>query len=293
MFGQCQASIVLRERPEKILPFLEVPLKRRLGIVATLGILILLATYGLLIFLSRNSLIVDGKTYVRYSFRKDTVQNLLDSFNIEVGTIDIVKPDLTQKLRWGEQVKVIRVKETSEEAVEEIDFVLNWKRKTTRNLRPVEIQDGYRKRMIWTIWHVTHDGVEMKTKRRIKSIKKIPVKRLVFIDKNNFPDKVYDLSKAKKVTVIATAYWKGDPQVPGDTTYLGHKVQRGLVAVDPTVIPLGYRLYVPGYGYAYSSDTGSAIKGKRIDLFVESKKASREWEHRKVDVYILEKAEEW
>ena len=81
--------------------------------------------------------------------------------------------------------------------------------------------------------------------------------------------------------------------MPGEYTFLDHYVQRGLVAVDQKVIPLRSRLYIPGYGYAYASDTGSAIKGKRIDLFVESKQASRRWEHVPVDVYILEKAQKW
>ena len=41
------------------------------------------------------------------------------------------------------------------------------------------------------------------------------------------------LSQARKVRVVATAYWKGDPKVPGTVTFTGRTVQRGLVAVDP------------------------------------------------------------
>jgi 3D (Asp-Asp-Asp) domain-containing protein len=66
-----------------------------------------------------------------------------------------------------------------------------------------------------------------------------------------------------------------------------------LVAVDPKVIPLRTRLYVKGYGYAYAADTGSAIKGSRIDLAVKDKKEEIRFNRKKITVYILEKAKSW
>jgi 3D (Asp-Asp-Asp) domain-containing protein len=67
-----------------------------------------------------------------------------------------------------------------------------------------------------------------------------------------------------------------------------------LVAVDPKVIPLRTRLYVPGYGYGYAADTGSRIKGNRIDLAVKDRKEERRYYmHRKMTVFILEKDTRW
>jgi 3D (Asp-Asp-Asp) domain-containing protein len=65
--------------------------------------------------------------------------------------------------------------------------------------------------------------------------------------------------------MLATGY---SPQEPGldDHTASGMKAQHGVVAVDPRVIPLGTRLNVEGYGNCIAGDTGSAIKGNRIDL---------------------------
>jgi len=74
---------------------------------------------------------------------------------------------------------------------------------------------------------------------------------------------------------------------------LGHKLQRGLVAVDPKVIPLGSRLYVSGYGYAFAADTGSRIKGLRIDLAVKDKYEEARFNRHDVPVYILDKASLW
>jgi 3D (Asp-Asp-Asp) domain-containing protein/peptidoglycan hydrolase CwlO-like protein len=69
----------------------------------------------------------------------------------------------------------------------------------------------------------------------------------------------------KVMTMVATAY---SPEEPGldDHTASGMRATRGVVAVDPRVIPLGTRLNVEGYGNCIAGDTGSAIKGNRIDL---------------------------
>lgn len=246
-----------------------------------------------LIFISRNTLVYDDRTVHHYSFLKGTVQGLLDQYKVEVSSKDIITPALDQTIRWGQKIRVIRVTESFEKKTESVDFVLDWKRRTTKNLRNVEIQDGHKENKTWFVKRVFHDGQEVESQESPKKTRKTVLQRLVLLDPRGKPEIIYDLSKCRKMTIVATAYWVGDPKVPGTVTYSGHNVERGLVAVDPKVIPLGWRLYVPGYGYAYSSDTGSAIIGKRIDLFVESKAASKRWEYNKVTVYLLEKAKKW
>ncbi|GFN21729.1 3D domain-containing protein [Thermanaeromonas sp. C210] len=87
----------------------------------------------------------------------------------------------------------------------------------------------------------------------------------------------------KILEVEATAYTHtGNPTATGIYPY------RGIVAVDPRVIPLGTRLYVEGYGYAWAQDTGGLIKGHRIDVFMETEKEALQWGRRRVRVHILE-----
>lgn len=86
------------------------------------------------------------------------------------------------------------------------------------------------------------------------------------------------------VYMESTAY----SPLAGSHTASGSAVAVGLVAVDPSVIPLGTRLYVEGYGYAYAADTGGAIKGNRIDLFFDSEWQCNQWGRRTVKVYILD-----
>lgn len=90
----------------------------------------------------------------------------------------------------------------------------------------------------------------------------------------------------RTLTMTATAYTKYDDGC-GDITARGHKLRRGLVAVDPKVIPLGTRLFVAGYGYAIADDTGGAIKGNRIDLAFENRDEALRFGVQKVMVYIL------
>lgn len=85
----------------------------------------------------------------------------------------------------------------------------------------------------------------------------------------------------------ASAYTAEDPG-NGAYTSRGNRLRKGLVAVDPRVIPLGARLYIEGYGYAIADDTGGYIKGHRIDLAYESRQEALLFGRRTVPVYILD-----
>lgn len=92
--------------------------------------------------------------------------------------------------------------------------------------------------------------------------------------------------------MTATAY------TGGGLTSMGIKVVRdpnGLstIAVDPSVIPLGSKVYIPGYGYAIAADTGGAIKGHKIDLYLNSQSECYQWGVRTVTVQIVAYPGEW
>ncbi len=89
--------------------------------------------------------------------------------------------------------------------------------------------------------------------------------------------------------MIATAYGAGEYWL-SDRTALGLLVRDGIVAVDPTVIPLGSHLYVENYGYALAGDTGGAIRGHRIDLYYGASAAFvADFGLQKRKVYLLDK----
>jgi 3D (Asp-Asp-Asp) domain-containing protein len=88
------------------------------------------------------------------------------------------------------------------------------------------------------------------------------------------------VTAGRRITVDAVAY-----SLPG-RTYSGLPVGRGVVAVDPSVIPLGTRMTIPGYGEGIAADIGSAIKGYIIDLWFPTLAQAQAWGRRTVTITI-------
>ena len=88
------------------------------------------------------------------------------------------------------------------------------------------------------------------------------------------------------LSMEASAYLPGDGNGAGITA-TGIRAGYGVAAVDPSIIPLGTRMYIPGYGEAIAADTGGAIRGYMIDLCVESYSEAMQFGRRNVTVYIL------
>ena len=89
----------------------------------------------------------------------------------------------------------------------------------------------------------------------------------------------------RSLTMMATAYAAGTGGA-GWRTATGTGVYKGIVAVDPQVIPLGTKLYIDGYGSAVAADTGGAIKGNRIDLGFGSAGEAIQFGRRTVTVHV-------
>lgn len=92
---------------------------------------------------------------------------------------------------------------------------------------------------------------------------------------------------SRSIVMEASAYLAGDGDGAGITA-TGIPAVRGVVAVDPDVIPLGTRLFIPGYGEAVAADTGGAIVGNRIDLVMDSYGEAMDFGRRDVTVYVLD-----
>ena len=97
---------------------------------------------------------------------------------------------------------------------------------------------------------------------------------------------VNGMSYSKTISAKVTAYTPYDAGCTGITA-TGTKAGYGTVAVDPRVIPLGSKVYIPGYGTAIAADTGGAIKGNRVDVCYGSKSEAYGWGVRNATVYVL------
>lgn len=89
------------------------------------------------------------------------------------------------------------------------------------------------------------------------------------------------LDKIESMVLEATAYTH-----TGNPTRTGVMPSRGMVAVDPKVIPLGSKVYVEGYGWATATDTGGDIQGNRIDLFMETEAECWEFGRKNLKIVV-------
>ena len=86
----------------------------------------------------------------------------------------------------------------------------------------------------------------------------------------------------RTMNVVATAY------TGYSTTSTGQKPVWGTIAVDPKVIPYGTKVYIPQFGRTFiANNTGGAIKGNKIDIFMNSKKECYNWGRRTIEIQIL------
>jgi 3D (Asp-Asp-Asp) domain-containing protein len=239
---------------------------------------------------------IDGKVLSAVTLDR-SVANILQQSKVSYGPQDIILPDINQRLRPGEDIRIIRVMEKFIETTDDLPYTITSQERSQSNLRLVEIQRGYFAKRVRQIKIRYHDQAEFSREVTREKLDKSPVYKLILKNNQGQPVREYDLSKARSILMTATSYYPYDPLCfPGGDgihTCLGLVLRRGFVAVDPRVIPLRTRLYIPGYGYAYAADTGSAIKGKRIDLAVGTKAECDRFGKRRLKVYVLDKAQNW
>lgn len=121
-----------------------------------------------------------------------------------------------------------------------------------------------------------------------KAVKKKTVKKKTSTNKKTAVSKK---ATYKTMTVKATAYTascKGCSGITATGINLKKKPNAKVISVDPKKIPLGTKVYVEGYGEAIAGDTGSAIKGNKIDLHMPTKKKALNWGVRSVKIKVYQ-----
>jgi 3D (Asp-Asp-Asp) domain-containing protein/uncharacterized coiled-coil protein SlyX len=97
--------------------------------------------------------------------------------------------------------------------------------------------------------------------------------------------------QGRKVTVEATGYIATCSEGCTGITATGYNLAANphakVIAVDPNVIPLGTKVYVPGYGYAVAADTGGGINGHEIDVHFPSTHDALQWGRRTIEITIV------
>ncbi len=227
---------------------------------------------------------IDGKKLL-ISTTQRTVGEMLKSAGIKIGEKDVVTPSLNSKTYPYMKVNI----ETYRTETKVVKIPIPYKTVYERNrmlehgkvIRFKSGRDGVlEKRFIVTFL----GGKKISEKEVSEKVITPAVNEIYMVGEARFSGRYI-----KKMTVEATAYSPRVIETDGNPwrTATGMRSGFGIVAVDPKVIPLGSLLYVKGYGYAVAGDTGSLIKGNRIDVFFYSTQDAFRWGRRKVTVYIL------
>jgi len=162
----------------------------------------------------------------------------------------------------------------------------------SRTVRPgglVKAQDG-REGTIKRVFRITYKDGKPVDKELLKEERSNPEPTLFLMSRRGFNTSRGAFHRGKVLTMSATAYDPSPATIgPGATgrTRMGYRATYGHVAVDPRVIRLGSLVYVEGYGLAIASDTGGAIKGKKIDLCYDSRSTAMRFGRKKVRVHVL------
>jgi uncharacterized protein YabE (DUF348 family) len=215
----------------------------------------------------------------------ETVGELLKEKGVVLGARDMVTPGLSAKLEKETRIQVDRI--TSQVIEEKVAIPYKVQRKSDETLLrgTVKVINSGKEGLQRKIWEkVYKNGVMMEKRLLASNVLQEPVDRVVQVGTMQVVSRGgNNLRFSRAYDMVATAYTH-----TGYNTSTGIRPYVGVVAVDPSVIPMGSRLYVEGYGYGRAMDKGSAIKGNRIDVFMDTQSQALSWGRRSVKVYLLE-----
>ncbi|WEK54265.1 MAG: G5 domain-containing protein [Candidatus Cohnella colombiensis] len=240
----------------------------------------------------------DGHEELKFT-TADTVGEAVEALNLSLGSEDLISPSISTSVEEGMKVTVTRVKTEIIETSEPIGFsVVQEKNANLAEGKQKIVTTGQEGILIHKTMNTYKNG-KLVSEKLVESVvskeavnqvvavgtKKAQVSMLSYNGKPTAVEaSVVNLNgKSVKVkrtlsNVTLTAYHAGFASTgknKGDKGYgitaSGTTVEEGrTIAVDPDVIPMGWWVYIEGIGFRRAEDTGSAIKGKKIDVFYES-----------------------
>lgn len=253
----------------------------------------------------------DGKTETRY-VTADTVGEALEELHLTLDEDDKVMPAPDVKLAGNSFIHIVRVQTEYENRKVTIPYQTVTKEDANLDKgKQVVVQEGQQGVLIKRIQRVIENGVIVSETVVDENVEKPSVDKLVAVGTKK---KVVALSASspdimtvtkngitfpvKKVlkNVTLTAYSAGAESTGKEeehpqfgVTYTGTRVTEGrTIAVDPKVIPLGWWVYIEGYGLRRAEDIGSAVKGNKIDIYFDSHATAERFGLKKgYTVYII------
>lgn len=253
---------------------------------------------GLQVYIERAkplTILVDGQRIVTRT-QVERVKEALKQEGVTLRGKDYTIPHRLTSLTDNMVVQVVRVKEEFLIEEESIPFETVWRADPELEIDQRRLaqqgEEGLKKRLIRIRYENGREKERVMTRAWIAkgpTTEVIAYGTKIVVREMETPDGL--VRYWRKIRVLATSYTAATSGKSRDhphygLTYLGWKATKGVIAVDPRVINLRTRLYVPGYGVGIAADTGGAIKGRHIDLAYDEDSLVSwfKW----VDVYLLE-----
>ncbi|RED51680.1 3D domain-containing protein [Cohnella lupini] len=259
----------------------------------------------------------DGQLATTYT-TEQTVGGVISSLNIKLSDQDRINPALNSPLQEGMTVSIVRVRKEITETKYPIEFkVVQKKNEELETGKQKVVTTGKNGLVVFKTERVYEDGKLVSQEMVEKTVAQPAVHQIVAIGTKKKPE-VVTLSyngapsaaeartvklngqsvKVKRMlsNVTLTAYsadFASTGKSEGDSgfgvTSSGAVVKEGrTIAVDPRVIPIGWWVYIDGIGFRRAEDTGSAVKGKKIDVYYDSEShANKFGMKRGYKVYVI------
>lgn len=236
-----------------------------------------------------------------------TVADFLKQQKMNIKDEDKIKPALDEKLTKGKaDITITRIEKVTDVVEEKIAFDV--KKQEDASLEKGQekvVQKGKEGKLKKHYEVVKENGEEVSRELVKEETAEQSKDKVVAIGTKQSSPKIEKVSASgdskpvvsrsnestgKVMTVSSTAYTASCSGCSGQTATgvnLKNNPNAKVIAVDPNVIPLGSKVHVEGYGYAVAADTGSAIKGNKIDVFFPEKSSAYRWGNKTVKIKIL------
>jgi uncharacterized protein YabE (DUF348 family) len=237
----------------------------------------------------------DGRTF-RTRTRGDTVADALSEMRIGVSGRDRVEPALDTELYDNIKIDITRVREDIEVEEQIAPFDTVYVADANLPIDTQQVVNSGAEGITRTRYRVRYeDGQEVSRVLEDTWVAQEPAERVIAYGQQITPQTIttadgQQITYWRHIRMYASSYSANTAGVATTESYYGRTftgdvMRHGVVAVDPAVIPLRSRVYVPDYGFGDALDTGGAIRARRIDLGYDDSNLVM-W-NRWVDVYLL------
>jgi len=245
--------------------------------------------------------LVDGVNKRQVWSTSTTVANFLKQQGIQLNEFDRVENNLENVITPESKITVVRVEKVIDVVEDSLDFAIEKKQDASLQKGKQKVVTAGQKGLMTKTYEIVKENGQVVGKNlQSKNVVKEPQTQVVAVGTKAVVATVASAStvsrgstepaSGKEFYVTATAYTPNCNGCSGiSATGINLKSGSGLkvIAVDPSVIKLGSKVWVEGYGTAIAGDTGGAIKGNKIDILVQTDAQARNWGRKKVRIKVL------